>query len=139
MILRFKAAFVHVQNMLDGEILQVVFDTLAEEADEDSRRTPQVTISRNFEFPGGPQIEWHDGTEYDGGAAIRSVVFDRDRVTIEAGGGTRIEIEFSLTDLDFTATKRILKTMLGSRMRSSTPDPEPFRAPNRARDDDSQV
>ncbi len=126
MILRFKAAFVHIQSMLDGEILQVVFDTLKEETDEDSRKTPQVTISRNFEFPGGPKIEWHDGTDYDGGVALKSVNYDRDRVRIEAGGGTRIEIDISLTDHNCSDTQRIMKIMLGSRMRSSTPDPEPF-------------
>lgn len=73
MHLAFEATAVSCDDAIDGEILQVCFDTVGAENDQKDRRTPYVLISRNFEFPSAATIEWHDGQDYNGGADILSV------------------------------------------------------------------
>ena len=73
MTLAFRAKSVRCADAIDGEILQVCFDTMPASANEDERDTPYVLMSQNFEFPGPATIEWHDGSDYDGGAEIASV------------------------------------------------------------------
>jgi hypothetical protein len=112
MTLAFKARFVRCADAIDGEILQVTFDTKAESEDEDDRTTPYVLVSQNFEFPGPATIEWHDGGDYDGGAEIKSMVLTRDRVLINLDCGLDINVTFSIADRRFAKLSSYLRRML---------------------------
>ena len=98
MTLAFKASSVSCSSAIGGEILQVCFDTMPESKDEDERGTPYVLISRNFEFPGSATVEWHDGSDYDGGAEIVNELLKYElidemiifTIPILLGAGTRL-------------------------------------------------
>lgn len=112
MTLVFKARFVSCADAIDGEILQVSFDTMPERHDEDERRTPYVLISRNFEFPESATIEWHDGIDYDGGAEVICLTLARDRVLIKLDRELDINVSFSIGDRQFAKMSSYLKRML---------------------------
>ena len=57
MTIAFEAKYVDCGDAIDGEILQVTFDSVAESEDWKNRRDPYVLIGQNFEFPGTPTIE----------------------------------------------------------------------------------
>ncbi len=61
MALAFEAKCVDCADAMDGEILQVSFDTVLEGYDEEDRSTPYFRISPDFEFPDPATVEWHDG------------------------------------------------------------------------------
>jgi len=104
----FDASVVSCVDAMDGEILQVNFDTVPTIQDEDGRRTPYVLISRNFEFPDAATIEWHDGQGYDGGGEIVSVILHRDRVSIKLDRGLEIDVGFNLPDKQFAELTSLL-------------------------------
>jgi hypothetical protein len=116
MRLSFEAKFVDCVDMIDGEILQVTFDTLPPSDNEVKRRTPYVLISRNFEFPGPATVEWHDGIDYDGGADIREMVLKRGRVSATLGRGLELDVTFRLSDKKFAKLKSYLESMLEKRV-----------------------
>ncbi len=92
MTIAFEAKYVDCGDAIDGEILQVTFDSVAESEDWKNRRDPYVLIGQNFEFPGTPTIEWHDGDDYDGGAEVLKVSLTRTSVIID----TDKDVDFSL-------------------------------------------
>ena len=112
MTLAFKAKFVGCADAIDGEILQVSFDTKSEGQDEGERRTPCVIISRSFEFPGPATIEWRDGNDYDGGATILSMVLARDRVVIRLDRDLHIDVALSIGNRRFAELGSYLRKML---------------------------
>ena len=89
----FKVKYIDCTEAIDGEILQVTFDSAADSQDWKHRRDPYVFIGQNFEFPGAPTIEWHDGNDYDGGAEVLKVSLTHTNLVID----TDKEIDFSLT------------------------------------------
>jgi hypothetical protein len=70
MNLIFDAAKVDCAQAVEGDICQVTFDASQNDDAENNRESAYLCISRNFEFPGGPTIEWHDGENYSGGGKI---------------------------------------------------------------------
>jgi hypothetical protein len=112
MTLAFKARSVSCADAIDGEILQVTFDTKPGSEDEDERSTPYVLISCNFEFPDPATIEWHDGGDYAGGAEIVSMVLTRDRVLIKLDRDLVIDVSFSISDRRFAKLRSHLRRML---------------------------
>ena len=118
MNLSFEAPYVVCSNALDLEIQQVVFDTVCNDADdaEESRNSPYVCISRNFEFPGTARIEWHDGKDDEGGASIRSTHLESNRIVIILDKSRTIEITFTLDALQFEELKKYLRNMLSDRL-----------------------
>ena len=108
----FEAKFVSCADAIDGEILQVSFDTVPENQDEDERCTPYVLISRNFEFPGSATIEWHDGHDYDGGAEIVSMTLRRSRVSIKLDRELDFDVTFRLPDKKFVKLTSFLRRMI---------------------------
>ena len=121
MNLSFEAPYVVCSNELDWEIQQVVFDTVCNDADdadyaEESRNSPYVCISRNFEFPGAARIEWHDGKDDEGGASIRSAHLKSNRIVIILDKSRTIEIAFALDALQFDGLKKYLSNMLSDRL-----------------------
>jgi len=116
MLLTFEATDVSCDDAIDGEILQVRFDTVAAGQDEEERRTPCVLIMRNFEFPGAATIEWHDGKEYDGGADIVSVTLKRTRVSIRLHRAMDIIVTFRIAEKQFVQLTTYLTRMIGGRI-----------------------
>jgi hypothetical protein len=112
MTLAFDATRVDCADALDGEILQVSFDTAPEDQDEDERSTPYVLISRNFEFSDSATIEWHDGQDYDGGAEIVSATLRRARISIRVDRELDFEVAFRLPDNKFRKLTSFLRRML---------------------------
>ncbi|MFZ4776664.1 MAG: hypothetical protein ACOYM3_14935 [Terrimicrobiaceae bacterium] len=115
MNLSFFAPFVDCTNAMDWEIQQVVFDTVRDDpdAEEYTRKSPYVCISRNFEFPGAANIQWHDGNDNENGDSIRSTALELDRIFIILGKEGTIEITFHLNDRQFEELERYLRNMLG--------------------------
>ena len=69
MNINFDAIKVEYSEAIDGEIVQVTFDE--DKTEHPFKRTKRyICISQNYEFPGKPTIEWHDGKGYDGGAEV---------------------------------------------------------------------
>jgi hypothetical protein len=112
MILTFEANSVSCATALGGDILQVTFDTVPESMDEEERNTPYVLLSRNFEFPESPTIEWHDGSDYDSGVEIIAVILDRTHIAIRLENGFDIDVAFHLTDKKFAQFKFFMTRMI---------------------------
>jgi hypothetical protein len=100
MTLAFAATSVRCANAIDGEIFQVTMDTVADGADKEERRTPYLLVGRNFEFPGPPSIEWHDGHDYDGGGRITAVTVRRDGISIELDRKRELNVTFTLSEAE---------------------------------------
>ena len=116
MTLAFEAKFVSCSDAMDGEILQVCFDTVSKSQEEDERNTPCILISRNFEFPGPATIEWHDGCDYHGGAEIVSVTVRRDRISIKLDRELDINVDFRLADKKFVKLSSFLRRITDDRV-----------------------
>jgi hypothetical protein len=112
MTLDFEAAFVECASAMGGEILQVSFDTVPSTQEEDRRTTPYVLISRNFEFPDSPTVEWHDGVDDDGGAEILAATLSRNRLSMTVAPDSEIEVSFSLPDKRFMKLRSFLRRIL---------------------------
>ncbi len=112
MNLNFDAKFVHCSDAMDGEILQVSFDTIPESQHEDERTAPYVLISCNFEFSDSATIEWNDGRDYNGGAKIIAVTLSRTRISIKLDRELDIDIAFRLPDKEFAQLTSFLKRMI---------------------------
>ena len=65
--INFIASEVEYTEAIDGEIIQLSFD---KDPDQDplDRNKCYFMVSWNYEFPGKPTVEWHDGKTDDGGA-----------------------------------------------------------------------
>ena|SRR5919109_2337203 len=116
MTLAFEAKFVDCCDAIGGEILQVSFDTVSPNDDEDERSTPYVLISRNFEFRGSASVEWHDGQDYDGGAEITSMFLQRNRVSIKLDRDLELDVAFRVPDKKFVKLKSFLRRMIDDRV-----------------------
>lgn len=116
MTLAFDATRIDCADALGGEILQVSFDTVPEDQDEDQRSTPYILISRNFEFPGSATIEWHDGHDYDGGAEIVTLTLRRTHITIRVDQELDFEVTFHLPDKKFKKLTSFLRKMMDDRI-----------------------
>jgi hypothetical protein len=94
------------------------FDTISDDADdpEDGRESPYVLIGRNSEFPGVATIEWHDGTDYDGSARIRSAHLKDDQIMIVLDKSRTIAITFDLDTIHLEELQKYLQNTLGSRL-----------------------
>lgn len=110
MTLRFEAEVVRCAEAIGGEILQVTFDSVDME-DEDGRQSPYMLLGQCFECPGPPTIEWHDGTDYDGGADIRSIVLKPNSVEITTDTGPDFDVSFSLTSTRYEELSNLLRRM----------------------------
>ena len=90
--IRFKASEVTYNEAIDGEIVQVSFD---EDPDSDplDRTKCYIMISQNYEFPGPPTVEWHDGEHYDGGSEILSCRFTDNFFELTTTNGVKFRVE----------------------------------------------
>jgi hypothetical protein len=115
MKLSFEAKFVDCAEAIDGEILQVTFDTLPPDSDEVERRSPYVLISRNFEFPGPATVEWHDGRDYGGGAEIEASL-RRGRFSGTGDSDLEFDVTFRLSEGRYAKLSSYLGSMLEDRI-----------------------
>lgn len=111
--LRFTATSVTCDEAGDFEIVQVCFDTLDAEADEEKRTSPYLMLSANFEFDDDILIEFHDGCDYDGGGRPAEVALRRERVVVIAEDGDRFEVDLQLSQRGFNRLRRFLKVLMG--------------------------
>ena len=109
MTLAFESRFVSCNDAIDGEILQVTFDTRPSSSREDERRTPYLLISRNFDFPDSATVEWHDGRDYDGGAEIVTMTLRRDRMSMKLDLDLEIEVRFRVSAAKFATLTSFLR------------------------------
>ena len=111
MSLLFKAYRAECISALDGDILMVTLDSRVE-IDEEEPSTPYIQISRNFEFPGPPAVEWFDGADYFGGQDIVRAVVTRDAVAFQMRKSGVLKAELNLTDRDYSQMLSTLRRIL---------------------------
>ena len=74
-----------------GDIIQISFDEDPEE-DPMSRTKCYFMISQNYEFPGKPTLEWHNGIDYDSGSEIDDYTFTKGLFEVNLGNGLSFDI-----------------------------------------------
>jgi len=116
MTLAFDATRIDCTDALEGDILQVSFDTAPDDQDESQRSTPYILISRNLEFSDSATIEWYDGHDYDVGAEIVSVTLRRTSIKIRVYRELDFEVTFHLPDNKFTKLTSFLRRMMDGRI-----------------------
>jgi len=114
MTIAFQARYIDCTEAIDGEILQVTFDSAAESQDWIHRRDPYVLIGQNFEFPGAPTIEWHDGNDYDGGAEVLKISLTRTNLVIDTDKGIDFSLTLFISDKEFSRLLDFLTRIFGN-------------------------
>jgi len=114
MTIAFKTKYNDCADAIDGEILQITFDSVTESQDWKHRKDPFLLIGQNFKIPGLPAIEWHDGNDYDGKAEVQKLSLSQTNLNID----TDRDIDFSLTlfvlDKEFPLLSDFLKRIFGN-------------------------
>ena len=108
MKIEFKAQEVSYIEALGGDIVQVSF---AEKDSDDLLINPYkyVHVSVNYEFPPPiPQVEWCDGTDFNGGARILDYVFSKDSLELNLEGNVRFNISFETDEATIGSIERFL-------------------------------
>lgn len=125
MELSFRATYVDCSNAVDWEIQQVLFDTVSDDGrDSDAdRRSPYVLIGCAFEVSQDPEMEWHDGSDYGGGAVIRSAVLHCRQLSITLEKSERIDITFDLADVKFETLHKYLRNIFDHKLEHRLPPP----------------
>ena len=111
--IQFTAATVECSEAIDWEIVQVNFDTMNSDFDEENRTSPYLMLSANFEFSSRVQLEYHDGEGYAGDGLDRIQLW-RSRVLAFSGRGHEFDITFELSDDAFSELRQYLKVLLRS-------------------------
>lgn len=114
--INFVASGVEYTEAIDGEIVQVSFDeVLDEDLDQDpfSQTTCYLLISQNYEFPGKPTVEWHDGKTDDGGAEVANYKFTKDSFELTTTNSTKFEIQHNCNEKTFLQIQRFLYREFG--------------------------
>ena len=91
MDIEFTAIDVEYSEAIDGEIVQISFDE-DPNANPFNRTKRYICISQNYEFPGQPTLEWHDGNDYGGGSEIVNYNLTKDLFELEATQGLKFRI-----------------------------------------------
>jgi hypothetical protein len=91
-IIQFTASEVSYNEAIDGEIVQILFD---EDPDQDpfNRKKCYVLITQNYEFPGKPTVEWHDGESDDGGAEIKDFELTNSGFELHTNAGVIFKVQ----------------------------------------------
>ena len=92
-----------------GEIVQISFD---EDPAEDpvSRTTCYFMISQNYEFPGKPTLEWHNGIDYDAGSEIIDHTFTKGLFEVTLKNGLSFNINHHCTKSVFIKIQAFLES-----------------------------
>ena len=108
MKIEFKAQEVSYIEALGGDIVQVSF---AEKDSDDLHINPYkyVHISVNYEFPPPtPQVEWCDGTDFNGGARILGYVLTKHSLQLSLEGAIRFDVSFDTDKATFGSIEQFL-------------------------------
>jgi hypothetical protein len=116
MILAFESPFVSCADAIEGQIVQVTFDTVPSDFAEEERKTPYVLLSRDFEFPDRATVEWHDGRDYDGGAEVAGMTLQRNLVVFKLDRDLEIKVNFQLSQPKFARLTSFLRRMIDDRI-----------------------
>jgi len=111
--IQFTAATVECSEAIDWEIVQVSFDTMGSDFDEENRTSPYLMVSANFEFSKRVQIDYHDGRDYAGDSLARIDLW-RNRVLAVSGRGYEFDIAFEICDGAFSELREYIKVLLRS-------------------------
>jgi hypothetical protein len=110
---QFTAATVECSDAIEWEIVQVSFDTMNSDFNEENRTSPYLMLCANFEFSRRVQLEYHDGEDYAGDSLDRIQLW-RSRVLAFSGRGHEFDITFALSDDAFSELRQYLKVLLHS-------------------------
>lgn len=117
MNINFKAVEVEYDEAMGGEIVCISFDE--DPNDYSFNRTKRcISISQNYEFPGKPTLQWHDGEDYDGdysgGTGIKSYNLSKDLFELELTNGLSFNISHSCSNKVLVKIQRFLKHEFGN-------------------------
>ncbi len=94
MNINFTAIDVEYVGEIDEEIVQVSFD---EDSSQDpfNRNKCYLMISQNYEFPGKPTLEWHDGKNEGGGSGVLTYKLTKDLLELTTTNGLNFIIQYN--------------------------------------------
>jgi hypothetical protein len=109
----FKASEVLYNEAIDGEIVQVSFD---EDPDQNpfNKGMCYLMISKNYEFPGSPTLEWHDGKEYDGGSEVSDYKLTSEVFELITNDGLRFSIQHDCQEKICVQIRKFLRREFGN-------------------------
>src|SRR6056297_418856 len=108
--MHFKASRVECSEAIDWQIVQVCFDTVDSDFDEENRTSSYLMLSADFEFNDCVQIEYHDGEDY-AGDSLDGIELWRRRVLAFSAGGYEFDIVIELSDDAFIELREYLKVL----------------------------
>ena len=105
--INFIATEVEYVEAMDGEIIQLSFD---EDSDQDpfNRNKCYLSISQNYEFPGKPSVEWHDGIDSDGGAEVLEYRLTKEVFELITTNNLKFKIQHDWKGKKFTQIQNFL-------------------------------
>lgn len=111
--IEFIASEVEYTEAIGGEIVQLSFD---EDPDQDpfNRTKCYIMISQNYEFPGKPSMEWHDGKTDNGGAEIVSYTLTKSLFELTTKNNVSFKIEHNCSDEKLSLIKKFLYHEFGN-------------------------
>ncbi len=111
--INFTASEVEYIEAIGGEIVQVSFD---EDPDQDpfNRTKCYLLISQNYEFPGKPTVEWHDGKNDDGGALVANYEFFKSIFKLTTTSNIKFEIQHNCKEETFVQIQKFLFREFGN-------------------------
>ena len=110
----YYAQQVSCSQAIDWEIVQVEFDSVLDGELDDmqsDRKSPCLMIGENFEFPGAPQGDWHDGTDWGGGVGIRMMELSRNKAFVDLKTDLSFSISFDLSNERYDELKEYLRIL----------------------------
>jgi len=113
MHIKFNAQDVSYTEAIGGEIVQVLFDEDDDSGKEEIAK-PYLLISINYEFqPIQPQLEWFDGTEFNGGAKLVKYVIDQQSFQAWLDNNMSFDIQFNIEEPTFKEIAKFLTDLYG--------------------------
>jgi len=113
MKLEFKARSVNYDEAIGGDIVQAIFE---ENPDDDPLEptSKSLSLSINYEFPPcNLNVEWCDGSEYGGGAEIKSYQLNERELSLFIENDSTIVVAFSTTEEIYKNIEKLLINELG--------------------------
>ena len=109
----FKAGEVLYNEAIGGEIVQVSFD---EDPDQNpfNKTKCYLMISQNYEFPGSPTVEWHDGKEYDGGSEVLDYKLTSKVFELITNDGLKFSIQHDCQEKIYVQIRKFLRREFGN-------------------------
>ncbi len=113
MNINFTAIDVDYTEENDGEIVQVTFD---EDSSQDpfNRNKRYLMISQNYEFPGKPTLEWHDGENADGGSEVLVYKLTKDLFELTTTNGFSFIIHHNCPEKIYYQIQEFLRCEFGN-------------------------